>query len=427
MFEIDEIIEIINKLNNYSSFENICKEIGKRHNRLILSTDKTFIKRILEENEIFIFDNNLNIWKLIEPGTLNVNNDIFCNYDFNSKELAERKDKAMQLIENFTNKYPISKIKELTIDEYVIAPNGIGNNDSFCRMLRYDLQILCSMGNVFNTAFEIYKKSDDTVYLSPTYEKEFGNDINRAFTSLKNRIYDFLIAAEKEDVLTMKSIVLNGAMKRKLCSVYFHNKYFMGAVKGYIEKSCEVLGVEYNDSNVYKTMIDLSNWKKSFVELSKLDNISIMWFADYLIRNNLKFNGNKSVTEWILSANPMVYDHISSFEENGFVDWRQFNNFNIGDIVYIYCSKNVHKINAVGKIVKVNMSKNDAIDDTKYWRSGIYENKDINRFFRMELVKTIDNDLLDLSYLKQNGLNAAPQGACKVNEQLSKYLNKVIG
>ena len=40
---------------------------------------------------------------------------------------------------------------------------------------------------------------------------------------------------------------------------------------------------------------------------------------------------------WIISANSKMYDHSSSFEYYGSIDWRQGNTkFEVGDTVYIY-------------------------------------------------------------------------------------------
>ena len=42
---------------------------------------------------------------------------------------------------------------------------------------------------------------------------------------------------------------------------------------------------------------------------------------------------------WMISANGKMYDHASSFATNGFIDWRQRAKYNVGDIVYIYCTR----------------------------------------------------------------------------------------
>ena len=48
--------------------------------------------------------------------------------------------------------------------------------------------------------------------------------------------------------------------------------------------------------------------------------------------------------KWMISANWKVYNHARAFERWGFIDWRQKSKYNIGDIVYIYCTRPFMKI-----------------------------------------------------------------------------------
>ncbi len=57
----------------------------------------------------------------------------------------------------------------------------------------------------------------------------------------------------------------------------------------------------------------------------------------------------------MISANSSRYDHTSSFEHNGFIDWRQGNGkFQVNDIVYIYCTRPLKKIQYKCRIEKVD-------------------------------------------------------------------------
>ena len=48
---------------------------------------------------------------------------------------------------------------------------------------------------------------------------------------------------------------------------------------------------------------------------------------------------------WIIPANPRTYKLDDALRDlNGIIDWRQYNNFEIGDIVFIYCSKPISQI-----------------------------------------------------------------------------------
>lgn len=72
---------------------------------------------------------------------------------------------------------------------------------------------------------------------------------------------------------------------------------------------------------------------------------------------------------WLISANPSIYDHTSSFEHYNFIDWRQGNTkYNIGDVVYIYSTTPIKKIRYKCKIEKINLSASETRDDREYWK-----------------------------------------------------------
>lgn len=41
--------------------------------------------------------------------------------------------------------------------------------------------------------------------------------------------------------------------------------------------------------------------------------------------------------EWLIAANHNIYDHVKAFNELPYIDWRQTANYNVGDLVYIFC------------------------------------------------------------------------------------------
>ena len=129
---------------------------------------------------------------------------------------------------------------------------------------------------------------------------------------------------------------------------------------------------------------------------------------------------------WIISANSKVYDHASSFEHFGNVDWRQGNTkYQVGDIVFIYCTRPLKKIRYKCIVKKIDMSFNEIRDDKEYWLDTTeYENSIKGKFFRLELINEIDSNLLSLEVLQKNGLSSAPQGPIKATEELLSYLKK---
>ena len=88
---------------------------------------------------------------------------------------------AQKLGEEFVQDFPVERIMDLSLDEYMLAKKGYGNPHSFCRRLRYDLQHLASMGNAWPDVFGVYLKNGYEISLSKGLKKAFGDNYKEAF------------------------------------------------------------------------------------------------------------------------------------------------------------------------------------------------------------------------------------------------------
>lgn len=128
---------------------------------------------------------------------------------------------------------------------------------------------------------------------------------------------------------------------------------------------------------------------------------------------------------WMIAANGKMYDHASSFSTNGFVDWRQRAKYNIGDTVYIYCTKPIKKVMYKCEVIKCDMPFSDCIDDRLFWKDlNEYRKSLAGKYARLKLIEQVDTDYLSLDALKEKGLSAAPQGPIKVVDSLRIYIDK---
>ena len=154
--------------------------------------------------------------------------------------------------------------------------------------------------------------------------------------------------------------------------------------------------------------------------------------ADYIpedLRRKQKlgeFAEPKNAT-WIISANINVYDYVGAFAANGFADWRHRVKFNEGDIVYIYCSKGVHKpihkVKYKCVVLKHSMPFSDTADDEIFWKNHKeYEKSKSKRFARLKLLDEVDTEQLNLEALLEHGLNKAPQGPKTISSELQSYI-----
>ncbi|MEG0431382.1 MAG: HNH endonuclease [Anaerovoracaceae bacterium] len=128
--------------------------------------------------------------------------------------------------------------------------------------------------------------------------------------------------------------------------------------------------------------------------------------------------------KWMISANGKMYDHAAAFEKFGCLDWRQHANYEVGDIVYIYCTKPYQRVKYKVEVLKTDMQFSECQDDKDFWfRMDEYENSKAGRYAKLKLIEQVDTVLLSLEYLKKHGLKAAPQGPLKVKEELSEYID----
>jgi len=130
--------------------------------------------------------------------------------------------------------------------------------------------------------------------------------------------------------------------------------------------------------------------------------------------------------EWLISANSKMYDHASSFEHYGYIDWRQGNiTYSLDDIIFIYCTSPIQKIRYKCKIEKINLVFSEIRNDREYWTDiDEYEKSKEGKYIHLVLIDQVDLDSLSLNHLLENGLTAAPQGPIKINEKLLSYINK---
>ena len=129
--------------------------------------------------------------------------------------------------------------------------------------------------------------------------------------------------------------------------------------------------------------------------------------------------------KWMIPANPKIYDHARFFDDYGYVDWKQRLKFEVGDIVYLYCSKPFQKVMYKTEVIKESIPFSECTEDEDYWTNpDDYESSKSYVCARLKLLGRADREELSLEYLKNNGLAAAPQKGVKVQDNLSEYIDK---
>lgn len=131
------------------------------------------------------------------------------------------------------------------------------------------------------------------------------------------------------------------------------------------------------------------------------------------------------MTQWIIPANPNRYRLEDVLRELPHVDWRQHNNVQVGDIVYIYCSSPISQIKYKMRVTSINITTEESTADREYWANPSEFDTSLqhNKFFRMVLVDKNTTSHLKFDDLLLNGLNkTAPRGGMKAKEPLLSYI-----
>ncbi len=130
---------------------------------------------------------------------------------------------------------------------------------------------------------------------------------------------------------------------------------------------------------------------------------------------------------WIISANGNIYNHEDAFNKWGFIDWKQKVTYELGDMVYIYCTAPIKKIKYKCKVIKKDLAFKEIVDDKEFWNNTSEYEKGIDGLYcRLELLDSVDTGELALEKLLENGLNGAPQGPMRISEKLSNYIEEIF-
>jgi len=132
--------------------------------------------------------------------------------------------KAEQTRAEFAADYPLKRIPNLSLDEYVIGKGA--DNRSFCYRLEREMDNLGRILGATSFKFGVYfghTKSDrsDRYRLA----KHWGANLDEAFASVKQAIMDLLQAATKGDLAAIAENRLSPLFKGKLLFLYHPNQF----------------------------------------------------------------------------------------------------------------------------------------------------------------------------------------------------------
>lgn len=130
-----------------------------------------------------------------------------------------------KLWDSFLKEWPVSRIENMTIEEYTLA----GSKDTFTYWFEFVLGSLGSIGGGSSFKFGIYSRSDDKEGAEGDYRlyteeyawlDKYGKSPEEAFENVKSLILEIIHNIQDRNISAIDSIDLGNAYKWKIASMY---------------------------------------------------------------------------------------------------------------------------------------------------------------------------------------------------------------
>lgn len=293
-FGFQKIEKISNDNDLYRSLFNETK-IGKMKNHINLltykkqiilqgppGTGKTRLAEIIakeltkEKKEINYYDDIIKF---------------FTRTEFSDKEINFR-NAGFELYSAFQENFEREKLENLNIDDYIV---GKGDTDTFCYWLEFKLKDLGTYSG-YSTKFKLFWNDSDQQYGKVGFIKEDSEEV--AISKIKEVLLDIY----DQENLELASKRMSDAFVLKVLNSYYPDKYFPILKKGFIDKSLQLLKVNYeNNSTIFQRNKLL---QQEFLNLktkynSEVSNFEFMHFLfkEFGLQDDLKIENEKITAE----------------------------------------------------------------------------------------------------------------------------------
>lgn len=132
------------------------------------------------------------------------------------------------------------------------------------------------------------------------------------------------------------------------------------------------------------------------------------------------------MTHWVFISSTKRFRMNDWLENNDCVEYLQRNRLQVNDIVYLYTTAPVKRIEYKMIVERIDVPFQEIIDDSEYSLHSVssrqFSKNDL--FVRLRLLKKTDSLNLHLDCLRNHGLNASMQSAFKVSGELVDYIEE---
>ena len=109
--------------------------------------------------------------------------------------------------------------------------------------------------------------------------------------------------------------------------------------------------------------------------------------------------------------------------ECGFVEYLQRNKVCVNDIVYLYSTAPIKRIEYKMIVERTDIPFKEMYDDSRFnLDANPRTPADGDLYFRLRFLKAANTPKLSLDELRKHGLNSSMQGPLKVNGELLEYI-----
>ncbi len=125
---------------------------------------------------------------------------------------------------------------------------------------------------------------------------------------------------------------------------------------------------------------------------------------------------------WIFISSPKRFRMDDWLRCNEYVEYVQRNKVEVNDIVYLYTTAPVQRIEYKMVVDRINVPYDEMIDDSAYSLnpSPIVNKADL--YVRLKLIKKVETPLLHLNFLREYGLRSSMQSALTISGELLEYI-----
>ena len=128
---------------------------------------------------------------------------------------------------------------------------------------------------------------------------------------------------------------------------------------------------------------------------------------------------------WIFISNPNRFRMADWLKSNQFIEFVQNNKVQVGDIIYLYSTAPIQKIEYKLIVDKINIPYEYGIDDSAYSLEPELRDRDKDKLLcRFKLIKKVDEPNLHLSKLREKGVKSSMQSPFKISGELLKYIEQ---